>query len=234
MVKKLTALLLAMLLTASMTACGNQDDAQAGGGVAPGTEDTAGGAVQPPAQETDAPDQGAVNGGTYTNHLAGISCTLDDSWVFYTQEEIDTLSALLSDGADSEALQQRLAENTPVRDMYAVSTDGLMTIAVSFENLGLLNGKTVTAQETTEATAEQLPALWEEYGLTDVAAQLTAVDFAGQKSVPAVAVSAKNQDVPMYELLICLKADNYLYTVTLCSFTEDVTADMAALFTTAA
>ena len=230
MVKKLTALLLAMLLTASMTACGSQDDAQAGGGVAPGTEDTAGGAVQPPAQEPDAPDQGTVNGGTYTNHLAGISCTLDDSWVFYTQEEIDTLSALLSDGADSEALQQRLAEDAPVRDMYAVSTDGLMTIAVSFENLGLLNGKTVTAQETTE---EQLPALWEEYGLTDVAAHLTAVDFAGQKSVPAVAVSAKNQDVPMYELLICLKADNYLYTVTLCSFTEDVTADMAALFTTA-
>ena len=111
MVKKLTALLLAMLLTASMTACGSQDDAQAGGGVAPGTEDTAGGAVQPPAQEPDAPDQGTVNGGTYTNHLAGISCTLDDSWVFYTQEEIDTLSALLSDGADSEALQQRLAED---------------------------------------------------------------------------------------------------------------------------
>ena len=33
------------------------------------------------------------------------------------------------------------------------------------------------------------------YGFTDVTAQLTTVDFAGQKNVPAVAVSAMNGDI---------------------------------------
>ena len=82
-----------------------------------------------------------------------------------------------------------------------------------------------------ELSVEQVPAALESYGFTDVTAQLTTVDFAGQKNVPAVAVSAMNGDIATYELLVCLKAGNYSFSVTLCSFTEDVTADMAALFT---
>ena len=35
---------------------------------------------------------GTVSGGTYTNRFAGISCTLDDSWYFYTDEQIDELT----------------------------------------------------------------------------------------------------------------------------------------------
>lgn len=118
-----------------------------------------------------------------------------------------------------------------VQDMYAASTDGLMTINVVFTNMGLLGGSTVTPQDVAELSVEQVPAALESYGFTDVTAQLTTVDFAGQKNVPAVAVSAMNGDIATYELLVCLKAGNYSFSVTLCSFTEDVTADMAALFT---
>lgn len=92
-------------------------------------------------------------------------------------------------------------------------------------------GSTVTPQDVAELSVEQVPAALESYGFTDVTAQLTTVDFAGQKNVPAVAVSAMNGDIATYELLVCLKAGNYSFSVTLCSFTEDVTADMAALFT---
>lgn len=92
-------------------------------------------------------------------------------------------------------------------------------------------GGAVTPQDVAELSVEQVPAALESYGFTDVTAQLTTVDFAGQKNVPAVAVSAMNGDIATYELLVCLKAGNYSFSVTLCSFTEDVTADMAALFT---
>ena len=64
MIKKLAALTLALLMTLSMAACGDQKDDQAGGAVTPGvTDDTV-------------PDMGTVSGGTYTNRFAGISCTL--------------------------------------------------------------------------------------------------------------------------------------------------------------
>ena len=209
MMKKLAALALALLMTLSLAACGSQKDDQAGGAVTPGVTDDA------------VPDMGTVSGGTYTNRFAGISCTLDDSWYFYTDEQIDELNGFVRESTSS------------VQDMYAASTDGLMTINVVFTNMGLLGGSTVTPQDVAELSVEQVPAALESYGFTDVTAQLTTVDFAGQKNVPAVAVSAMNGDIATYELLVCLKAGNYSFSVTLCSFTEDVTADMAALFTAA-
>lgn len=51
-------------------------------------------------------------------------------------------------------------------------------------------------------------------------------------AVMAIAITATVQDTPMYELLVCMKEGNYIYCVTLCSYTEDVTAQMAALFYT--
>ncbi len=219
MMKKLAALALALLMTLSMAACGDQKDDQAGGAVTPGVTDDA------------VPDMGTVSGGTYTNRFAGISCTLDDSWYFYTDEQIDELNGFVRESTSDEELKTRLESSSSVQDMYAASTDGLMTINVVFTNMGLLGGSTVTPQDVAELSVEQVPAALESYGFTDVTAQLTTVDFAGQKNVPAVAVSAMNGDIATYELLVCLKAGNYSFSVTLCSFTEDVTADMAALFT---
>ena len=221
MIKKLAALALALLMTLSMAACGSQKDDQAGGAVTPGVTGDA------------VPDMGTVSGGTYTNRFAGISCTLDDSWYFYTDEQIDELNGFVRESTSDEELKARLESSSSVQDMYAASTDGLMTINVVFTNMGLLGGSTVTPQDVAELSVEQVPAALESYGFTDVTAQLTTVDFAGQKNVPAVAVSAMNGDIATYELLVCLKAGNYSFSVTLCSFTEDVTADMAALFTAA-
>lgn len=221
MIKKLAALTLALLMTLSLAACGDQKDDQAGGAVTPGVTGDA------------VPDMGTVSGGTYTNRFAGISCTLDDSWYFYTDEQIDELNGFVRESTSDEELKARLESSSSVQDMYAASTDGLMTINVVFTNMGLLGGSTVTPQDVAELSVEQVPAALESYGFTDVTAKLTTVDFAGQKNVPAVAVSAMNGDIATYELLVCLKAGNYSFSVTLCSFTEDVTADMAALFTAA-
>ena len=68
------------------------------------------------------------------------------------------------------------------------------------------------------------------YGYENVKAQTTAADFAGTESCPAVAVTAERDGAALYEQMIYLKTGNYIYCVTLCSFTEDVTVEMAKLF----
>ena len=115
--------------------------------------------------------------------------------------------------------------------MYASSTDGLMTMNVVFQNMGLLFGTTMSAQDYVELSAEQLPDAMGTYGFEDVTASVTTAEFAGAEC-PAIAITATVQDTPMYELLVCMKEGNYIYCVTLCSYTEDVTAQMAALFYT--
>ena len=98
--KKLFALLLAAAMVLSMAACGSQKDDQAGGAVTPGVTGDA------------VPDMGTVSGGTYTNRFAGISCTLDDSWYFYTDEQIDELNGFVRESTSDEELKTRLESRT--------------------------------------------------------------------------------------------------------------------------
>ena len=234
--KKTAAMLMAIWMLALMlTACGQQAPEQTGGSVEPGTEQdqSVTGQVDASQQDEEELEMGSGNGGTYTNNFAGIGCALDETWVFYTKEQIAELNGFLTDGTSDEDMKKLMENSQSVQDMYASSTDGLMTINVVFTNMGLLGGGTVTPQDVAELSVEQGPAALESYGFTDVPAQLPTVDIAVQKNVHAVAVSAMNGDIATYELLVCLKAGNYSFSVTLCSFTEDVTADMAALFTAA-
>ena len=100
MIKKLAALALALLMSLSLAACGSQKDDQAGGAVTPGVTGDA------------VPDMGTVSGGTYTNRFAGISCTLDDSWYFYTDEQIDELNGFVRESTSDEELKTRLESSS--------------------------------------------------------------------------------------------------------------------------
>lgn len=239
--KRAISLLLAALLLA-LTACGSGGTEDTGGTVQPGvTDNAAAGQVQPGTPEQEEQEEpedadesafapGSVSGGVYTNEFAGIGCTLDDSWVFYTREQMAELNGVLADGADSEDTRAMLSGESDSLDMYAVSTDGLMTINVVFQNLGLLSGATVSVQEYVELAAEKLTETLTGYGYKNVEVQVSAADFAGQKSCPAITVVIDRDGTPLYEQIMCLKAENYIYCVTLCSLTEDVTEQMAALF----
>lgn len=235
------AALLALLLT--MTACGAVEEAPDGGTLTPDTGISAGGQVtvpQPSATENNEDGDGdaspgdvlgALPGGTYTNKNAHLTCRLDDSWLFYNDSQLLELNGVLTESGSGDVAA--LAESgKAVYDMYAISTDGLMTMNVTYQNLGLLSGSSMTAQEYVELAAAKLPADLGAGGFTEVEVEVTATDVAAEKSCPTLLVTAKLQDTPMYERMVCLQTGNYIYCVTLCSFTEDVTADMAALFHT--
>ena len=229
--KKITAMLLTLLMLLTMAACGQKEPEQTGGTVEPGAtpDQSVTGQVDAAEQGGETPELGAVNGGTYTNTFAGIGCTLDETWVFYTEEQIAEINGFLTDGTSDEDMKKLMEENQSVQDMYATSTDGLMTMNVVFQNMGLLFGTTMSAQEYAELSAQQLPDAMSTYGFENVTAAVTTAEFAGAER-PAVTLTATVQDTPMYELVICLKQGNYIYCVTLCSYTEDVTAQMAELF----
>lgn len=222
------AVLLALLVT--LTACGmGNTPAPEGGEVHIGGSDTAAGRVEAVPSE----DGNTVGGGSYTNAAAAIACTLDESWLFYNSVQLAALNGLLTDGEDPEALAALAESGAAVYDMYAVSADGLLTINVTYQHLGLLSGVTMSAEAYAEQAAAQLPAALMAYGFTEVEAAVAPVAFAGEESCPAVTVTALLEETPLYELVVCRKAENYVFCVTLCSFTEDVTGEMAALFTAA-
>ena len=230
--KKTAAMLMAIWMLALMlTGCGQQAPEQTGGSVEPGTEQdqSVTGQVDASRPDEEELEMGSVNGGTYTNAFAGIGCALDETWVFYTKEQIAELNGFLTDGTSDEDMKKLMENSQSVQDMYASSTDGLMTINVVFQNMGLLLGTTMSAQEYAELHVTQIPDAMAAYGFEDVAASVTTAELAGEER-PAIALTATIQDIPVYELIVCLRQGNYIYCVTLCSYTEDVTAQMAELF----
>lgn len=230
--KKTAAMLMAIWMLALMlTACGQQAPEQTGGSVKPGAaqDQSVTGQVDASQPDEEELEMGSVNGGTYTNAFAGIGCALDETWVFYTKEQIAELNGFLTDGTSDEDMKKLMENSQSVQDMYASSTDGLMTINVVFQNMGLLLGTTMSAQEYAELHVAQIPDAMAAYGFEDVAASVTTAELAGEER-PAIALTATIQDIPVYELIVCLRQGNYIYCVTLCSYTEDVTAQMAELF----
>ena len=159
--KKLFAMLMALTILMTMAACGQQTTDEAGGTVDPGAVEDQGtsGQVDMPADDAGTPELGSVNGGTYTNEFAGIGCTLDETWTFYTEAQIAEINGFLTEGTSDEDMRQLMEENQSVYDMYASSTDGLMTMNVVFQNMGLLFGTTMSAQDYVELSAEQLRAV---------------------------------------------------------------------------
>ena len=230
--KKLFAMLMALTILMTMAACGQQTTDEAGGTVDPGAVEDQGtsGQVDMPADDAGTPELGSVNGGTYTNEFAGIGCRLDEGWVFYTAEQMAELNGALADGTDNADVKAVLADDPSIFDMYAVSTDGLMVMNVVIQNLGLVSGAVVSPQEYAEIASAEVADTLTSYGYENVTAQTTAADFAGTESCPAVAVTAERDGTALYEQMIYLKTGNYVYCVTLCSFKEDVTAEMAKLF----
>ena len=111
--KRYISLLLAAVMALTMTACGGKPDTEdIGGTVRPGvTENTGTGTVQPGTDDEtqDGFEPGSVSGGVYANEFAGIGCKLDDSWVFYTQEQMAELNGVLTKGTDSEDVKAMLA-----------------------------------------------------------------------------------------------------------------------------
>lgn len=230
--KKTAAMLMAIWMLALMlTACGQQAPEQTGGSVEPGAaqDQSVTGQVDASQPDEEELEMGSVNGGTYTNAFAGIGCALDETWVFYTKEQIAELNGFLTDGTSDEDMKKLMENSQSVQDMYASSTDGLITINVVFQNMGLLLGTTMSAQEYAELHVTQIPDAMAAYGFEDVAASVTTAELAGEER-PAIALTATIQDIPVYELIVCLRQGNYIYCVTLCSYTEDVTAQMAELF----
>ena len=166
--KKLFAMLMALTILMTMAACGQQTTDEAGGTVDPGAVADQGtsGQVDMPADDAGTPELGSVNGGTYTNEFAGIGCTLDETWTFYTEAQIAEINGFLTEGTSDEEMRQLMEENQSVYDMYASSTDGLMTMNVVFQNMGLLFGTTMSAQDYVELSAAvsythlTLPTIW--------------------------------------------------------------------------
>lgn len=210
---RFAALLLALLLAMSLAACGKKTDG--------GDPDPA------PAKEFSA---GKVDGSTYTNEYFGFSVSLteDFGWTYFTDEQIAQVTGQTADILDSDKITEAYDSGKVIMEMYAMRDD-YASVNIAVEKLGKVNGALLDEEGYVDASLNSLPEQLLTAGYTDVDAAKTTVSFAGAEHY-AIAVSAAVQDVPVYELLACVKVGDYVAVVTACTYGEDTTADILAAF----
>jgi len=194
--KKLIALLLALVLAFSLVACG-------------GTEDIGG--------EKEF-STGKVSTNKYTNEFAGITVELGSDWTFMTDAQIEenNKTALGLVGDDYKKLMENAATFT---DMMATNANQTDTVNITFEKLTGAN-LLLTEEKYVELSKESLKGSLESMGMTKVVLTDGKATFAGKEHC-YIAVSAEYNGVAVYERLAVVKCTGYMVIVAACTWQTD-------------
>lgn len=226
MKKRITGLLAAFMLLGVLTACGGEVPEDASG-----TTDTT--------QETsEAPETEVVQGfqvgqmedGIYTNEFLGISCQLSEDWTYLSNEEIAQLNGEMLESITDAELSEALSESATTQDMYAASANGLATINVIVENMGVIYGAAVDEGAYLEIAAPAVDEALAQTGMSDIQVETGTMAFAGADH-STLRVTGTMSGIPVYETMVCIKEGNYMGVITMVCYQEDITEEMVSWFT---
>ena len=234
--KKLLALILALTMVFALTACGSEPK----GNVTPAADDSAAPEATPAAAATPEPaapedniELGSMVGGTYENDFIGIGCKLDDSWTYYTEEEILALNDLTVSSIDDEDLAEQLSSSDSFYDMVASADEGLTSVNVVIENLGLIYGHTLDSSGYIDIALENLEDQLALMGINVDTCEKVSFDFCGSATDGIYIVgtmTVEGIELEMYQRMACVKAGNYMCCITACTYFEDGTTDILDMF----
>lgn len=211
---RLLALLLACLCLLSLVGCGNS-------GKVDGEKD------DEPAKTSEY-TAATTDNNVYRSEFAGLTATLGADWQVLTQAEIADVVGLTAELTTDEDFKNALSSGETVFDLYAITATGA-SLNITVGDLGVLYGKLLDMDVLAQTASSQLVGLLESMGLSDVQAEVTKITFAGTQEA-AVDLTGTTQGVTMYETQVYKKVGNYYYAITACTYGEDGTADILALF----
>lgn len=152
--------------------------------------------------DTSAPfEMGKVAGNQYTNNFLGITCTLDEQWTFYTDEQIKEANDIATDMM-GEDIAEQLENARIVYDMMASSQSGA-SVSVNIENMSL-SGLVVTAEAYLSSQMDSVKTGLEQMGFSDVTVENKTYEFAGN-SEEGLYIRASVNGVIFEEAIVALK-----------------------------
>ena len=238
--KKLLAILLALVMVLGMVACtADNDEDDVRGEVSSNkdkddktdkTDDAdkndadKGNAEKPSENEFDT---GKLNANKYTNSFVGISCDLGSDWVFLTEAEIrqvnETTIGILGDD-----YEEALKNANVFTDMMATHVNNRDTLNVTFEKLAGVN-LALTEEQYAELSTDSMKAALETAGMTNVVVTTGNASFAGADHV-YIAVSAQYNGDAVYERVAVMKCQNYIVLITACTWQTDTCETILDMF----
>lgn len=223
--KKLLALLLALVMVLSLAACAEEEEESSSRRrkqketTTEVTEDTA--ELEETEEVTEAetePEEldpfGTVDGQVYENAYLGFGIELDPDWSIATQEEA---AQMVGVGADVMGIDEQLAKGIYC-DLYALTADNTsLNIMLQQENV---NTRAFTDEEIMENTLEVTVSQFEGMGMTDIQTKIGEVEFA-ERDCAVVALMGSMGDVTLYMGQVMWREGDYIAIITVSARDSD-------------
>ena len=174
-------------------------------------------------------ERGVSNGNVYESEFLGIGCKLDNGWMIYDDNMLEALMGLTAGFMQDENSREALEQMDGFFDFCASANQGLYSMNILLQNMGKLFGLVMDEDGFVDSTLSVLAAQLEANGMVNVNVEETRVEFAG-KERRAIHSSAEFNGAPYYTTSIFLKSGDYMATVSLSSYNEDVCSSFADYF----
>lgn len=177
-------------------------------------------------------ERGTLSGYEYTNASLGIGVTLDESWEFKSQEEMNETYDSAMEYAEDDlkaANDTAMASGMAINDMDAnhIETgDGLGVVA---HDLGLL-GNMTSARQYVEASVDSTKEMFEKIGYTDVNIQVIDETYFGQSGSSLVLSAKMPSGYILYEKNFCYKKGNVVVGIFASSVYEGRCDELLSMF----
>lgn len=227
--KSLICILLAIAMIFALSACGSDDKASGELDKSDVAEPSGTTDVSTDADIDEEFDIGTVSGGKYENKFFGFGCDLDSSWTYASEEELVSMLDTTTDQFTDENYREQLKNADMFYDMMVQSGDGYANVNVVVQNIGVMYGALYSEEEIAKANAEELPDQVASAGMEVQSCELTTVQFAGAER-NAVSIHSIYEGYDLYQLAVIVKNGSYVGVVTITSFMEDITSNIAELF----
>ena len=185
-------------------------------------------AISPAARAEDNFGTGTIEDNVYWNETMKIGCALDETWYFYSEEEIMETNGLTADMLEGK-IAEMIENGGAITDMFAQNLETGATLNVVFERVSLPDSLLYNEKNYIEASIPTVEEALTQMGIEDVAFTVQEAEFLGETHT-ILQITGLYSGVPIYEQVAVVKDGRNFIVVTIFSVMEGEAEEVLSCF----
>ena len=185
-------------------------------------------AISPAARAEDNFGTGTIQDNVYWNETMKIGCALDETWYFYSEEEIMEANGLTADMLEGK-ISEMIENGGAITDMFAQNLETGATLNVVFERVSLPDSLLYNEKNYIEASIPTVEEALTQMGIEDVAFTVQEAEFLGETHT-VLQITGLYSGVPIYEQIAVVKDGRNFIVVTIFSVMEGEAEEVLSCF----
>lgn len=166
---------------------------------------------------------------SYRNEYLGIGADFDYGWIIYAGEDLNSQNGISEDLTGDELIE-KLNSTYVFYDLLALPTDGNPNVNIAIENLPMANAGNLTTLEYLNIVSSSIESSLLSSGYDEVSAiEQTTATFAGEQCA-ALLISGKANGNTICQYMVFTKVDKLMVLITVTAYDAPTAKDVLDCF----